>query len=975
MTSIMNPQNQYLYQIKEWLGEQLGSQFVRHIEWLINYGRTVEKEKFTSHCQGMAAIHHMEENNHITIQQLIEQSEKEGIKEIVINRNGSIMEIPPSIGRLKHLEMLYIRDCSISDIPREIGELKELRILHLAENESICELPEELFTLPNLKMLILYDNLINRIPPEIGNLKNLEVLMLGDNSISELPDEISRLSQLRELDISKNPLKELPLRALEQMESLEYISIEETEVSVFPKGFEMVQKGILTRTQSGSLQLSNALLVGNHVDIIAFLDHLPGEIPKLLKLALIAEKSENLREATKHYETILELDADCEPAMKWLADILCSSEFYNDFSAYEKAKKLYGKLIHNGTKDASVWSGQSELLSRRYFQDYAEARRCLEKALEIEPDNDANHCNFGILLKKQFSEYALAEEHFREAIRLNPSEPYHLYALANLFSLYVPERRKESIPLYEKVLELNPQFFDALLNLGIIYSFENDSSRAEFYLKQAQACQPENPKVQVALKLINMVCNDRGTDLLSPPKTTGFCPPHGESIAECNLYVQKGEPSHQIEMTEDQGSTSRIDKELNSIIQQLCELPKGGLAVFAGAGISFNSGLPLAIPLIRYILEQLSVPEDDIELITRSKIPFEKFMELVINASCKNWGILMLFGDRNRFNQKYAFHENEPYWDKIRENVNTGLPVNKFLDKTFFEESGFKLFEVFRNGEPNLNHLLTAAMAKAGLVNTIFTTNFDTLFEEALVRENLRKNEQFFKYFHRYMTFLKEERPFMRNYLKSINYEPSHNEYTIIGDFTVLSKEEDFEPEWMQLSDGCIRVIKLHGSIDRLETIRVTLNEIANQEYSHRRAMVVDKAFLNGPHKIILIMGYSCSDIFDIVPRITAIWNSDIEILFIEHTSKEENYKLEDISADTDNNPFQKFTGKKIFYSTSEFMRRLGAAMGFSEIPDPAVTPPMENADRRVGQKLRIRSTGIYPRPHIHAYSRRPKSS
>lgn len=50
------------------------------------------------------------------------------------------------------------------------------------------------------------------------------------------------------------------------------------------------------------------------------------------------------------------------------------------------------------------------------------------------------------------------------------------------------------------------------------------------------------------------------------------------------------------------------------------------------------------------------------------------------------------------------------------------------------------ILNVFKNGQPNLYHLLIAKLAHQGLINRVFTTNFDILIERALAVEGVKYN-------------------------------------------------------------------------------------------------------------------------------------------------------------------------------------------------------------------------------------------
>lgn len=255
----------------------------------------------------------------------------------------------------------------------------------------------------------------------------------------------------------------------------------------------------------------------------------------------------------------------------------------------------------------------------------------------------------------------------------------------------------------------------------------------------------------------------------------------------------------------------------------------GEWSVFCGAGISKNSGLPLANELKQYILETLSLETANIDELMNANLPFEVFMETI--------------------------SENEDI---------------------------YTLLDIFQNGEPNTNHILIAKLAKHGYVKTIFTTNFDLLLEAALEREGLKIGKDFQVYF--------DERKF---------------------------DEIDFE----DMKDDIITVLKIHGSICDIDSIRLTMKSIASKTLSEKRRNAIRYLFSNGNHKKVLILGYSCSDAFDIIPQIERIDNNHNEVLLIEHTKEGE--VAEDIRLKEVNNPFKNFPGKKVKVDTDSFVMAL----------------------------------------------------
>ena len=256
------------------------------------------------------------------------------------------------------------------------------------------------------------------------------------------------------------------------------------------------------------------------------------------------------------------------------------------------------------------------------------------------------------------------------------------------------------------------------------------------------------------------------------------------------------------------------------------------LAVFCGAGISKNSGLPLANELKQYILEKLSVNKEDMKEIMSSNLPFEAFIEII--------------------------------------SENTDIS---------------KIFQIFEKGEPNINHMIIARLSNIGYIKTVFTTNFDLLIEKALEKEGLKKDR----------------------------------------DFKVYCDEHQFsEIDFEETDDKMIKIYKIHGSIDNIDSIRTTLKMVASRILYDKRMIGIRHLFSTGNHKKVLILGYSCSDEFDITPQIKSIKENQKEIIFVDHCN--EGGEIEDVRIKEQKNPFKTFPGKRIKCNTDHFIRDLWAS-------------------------------------------------
>ncbi len=121
---------------------------------------------------------------------------------------------------------------------------------------------------------------------------------------------------------------------------------------------------------------------------------------------------------------------------------------------------------------------------------------------------------------------------------------------------------------------------------------------------------------------------------------------------------------------------------------------KNQISFFCGAGISFNSGIPVVNSITIEILESLIGDKKEAKelhsIIKQRKRPFEAFMQTIINLS----------GDD-------------------------------------------QLLDIFQLGSPNTNHLLIAHCCKVGIAKIIYTTNFDLLIETAFKVVGLEEGKDY----------------------------------------------------------------------------------------------------------------------------------------------------------------------------------------------------------------------------------------
>lgn len=164
--------------------------------------------------------------------------------------------LPESIGKLDHLQMLYLSDNKLTSLPRSLGELKELQRLE-AEKNQISALPESLGNLANLEYLGLYNNRLTSLPesfgdlanlvfvdlrinqissalPEsFGNLAKLEVLQIRENQLPSLPESFGKLTNLRKAELKQNQLASLP-ETIGNLRKLDELDLDENSLTSVP---------------------------------------------------------------------------------------------------------------------------------------------------------------------------------------------------------------------------------------------------------------------------------------------------------------------------------------------------------------------------------------------------------------------------------------------------------------------------------------------------------------------------------------------------------------------------------------------------------------------------------------------------------------------------------------------------------------------------------------------------------------------
>jgi len=127
------------------------------------------------------------------------------------------------------------------------------------------------------------------------------------------------------------------------------------------------------------------------------------------------------------------------------------------------------------------------------------AEESFKKAIELNPTNDWAYIQLGYLYNDQ-KKSSLAEESFKKAIELNPTNDWAYIQLGYLYN----DQKKSSLAeeSFKKAIELNPTNDWAYLNLGSLYKNQGRLSQAEKLFQKALELDPNNDRIYGALAMV-----------------------------------------------------------------------------------------------------------------------------------------------------------------------------------------------------------------------------------------------------------------------------------------------------------------------------------------------------------------------------------------------------------------------------------------------------------------------------------------
>ena len=216
---------------------------------------------------------------------------------------------------------------------------------------------------------------------------------------------------------------------------------------------------------------------------------------------------DKLAAARAHFEKALKLEPNYPPALSGLASV--EAHTYRNIDADEKRLQRGMELASRALElDPELVRGHiaiGELAAMQY--DYRRAIRKFREAIAMEPENPwAWDMLSWTLAYQQPPDPIEAEAAAREAIRLQPQFAYAYYHLGR--ALILQDRLEEAVTAFEYILEFNPKADVAYLGLMQAYLALGEYEKAQQEADRVLVLE-ESPVVLVYVSYIMAAQGDR----------------------------------------------------------------------------------------------------------------------------------------------------------------------------------------------------------------------------------------------------------------------------------------------------------------------------------------------------------------------------------------------------------------------------------------------------------------------------------
>lgn len=162
-----------------------------------------------------------------------------------------------------------------------------------------------------------------------------------------------------------------------------------------------------------------------------------------------------------------------------------------------KAESICREILNQNNNDADCLNFLSFILSRK--SAFIDAIQCLEKAINIQPNNYLFHNNISNLYSR-ISNYNKAKLHLYQALKISPNYAEGYNNLGNIY--YKQNILDKAISYFEKSIRLDPNSINAHINLANALSVDNKYDRAISHYEKALEIAPNNVTVLQNLSMV-----------------------------------------------------------------------------------------------------------------------------------------------------------------------------------------------------------------------------------------------------------------------------------------------------------------------------------------------------------------------------------------------------------------------------------------------------------------------------------------
>jgi tetratricopeptide (TPR) repeat protein len=170
------------------------------------------------------------------------------------------------------------------------------------------------------------------------------------------------------------------------------------------------------------------------------------------------------------------------------------------------------------------------------------------------------------------------------------------------------------------------------------------------------------------------------------------------------------------------------------------------------------------------------------------------------------------------------------------------IPFEGVIDTLARSGDVSPLLELYVDGTPTRNHLLLAHLARRNRLRLVGTTNFDLLIERACESRGMSQPKDY-----------------------------------VVSQGAVPFSRRGKNP---------LVVVKTHGSAEDVMDLVITLKQVARRYHSAEQRQFLRHLLIDGKHSVVVFLGYSCSDVFDINPQIASMHPGSKRVFLVEHAPR-----------------------------------------------------------------------------------------